>query len=487
MDVLSLAGPALESLFKRLLIMVLVSGLVCEIYNLCHPRHGVYYKPFGRQEPVIIRSPDALEELSEASELSQRAVYADIFGFKYMLSHTETEWDPNEQINQRYRLFTRAIRIAGVSQMKILQPYLQARMKKTFQEMVYSQVTTTESWTSIQVAPVMRDLATGMLGMYFFGEKLCQEPIFASAMSRYYDNTVTCMGAMQILPAILQPFAHSMITSKGHALKILFERLSQAADSKQDGWREDETLKSVPGISSHGSAQLLIRFESLVIQAIIGTWFAASHQPWINLHFVFLELCARPEYTDMIHNEIQDLENLDYESINSLPILDSFIKESQRDFLNILTVGIRRKALRPFKFSNGGPHVPVGKIACVSAWEIMHNEAKYPLADTFDGLRFIKAKDKTESGSAGTSLRGTKFTDASKDFPIWGLGSKVCPGRYHSALVIKMALVHLIAEYEFRLQDEPTSYRWFWETFQMPYELSKVLIRKRQQEKDMTA
>ena len=67
----------------------------------------------------------------------------------------------------------------------------------------------------------MRDLATGMLGMYFFGEKLCktinvdddsqrltnlgQEPIFASAMSRYYDNTVTCMGAMQILPAILQP------------------------------------------------------------------------------------------------------------------------------------------------------------------------------------------------------------------------------------------------------------------------------------------
>lgn len=55
-----------------------------------------------------------------------------------MLSHTKTEWDPNEQINQRYHLFTRAIRILGVSQIKPPQPYLQARMKKTFHEIVYS-------------------------------------------------------------------------------------------------------------------------------------------------------------------------------------------------------------------------------------------------------------------------------------------------------------------------------------------------------------
>lgn len=69
--------------------------------------------------------------------------------------------------------------------------------------------------------------------------------------------------------------------------------------------------------------------------------------------------------------------------------------------------------------------MPVGKIACVSAWDIMHNEAKYPNADTFDGHRFIKAENNTDSESADTSLRGTTFTDASKDFPIWGLGSKV--------------------------------------------------------------
>ena len=41
-------------------------------------RAGIYYKPFWRKEPVIIRNPDAMQELSESPALSQRAVYADV-------------------------------------------------------------------------------------------------------------------------------------------------------------------------------------------------------------------------------------------------------------------------------------------------------------------------------------------------------------------------------------------------------------------------
>lgn len=37
-----------------------------------------YYVPWSRTKPVIIRSPDHMQELSEATELSQRAVYADV-------------------------------------------------------------------------------------------------------------------------------------------------------------------------------------------------------------------------------------------------------------------------------------------------------------------------------------------------------------------------------------------------------------------------
>ena len=54
-----------------------------------------------------------------------------IFGFGYNMSHTEIFYDANEQIDLRYRLFARAIRINGVSQIDVLQPYLEARLVKT--------------------------------------------------------------------------------------------------------------------------------------------------------------------------------------------------------------------------------------------------------------------------------------------------------------------------------------------------------------------
>ncbi|KAL9105337.1 MAG: hypothetical protein Q9187_008728, partial [Circinaria calcarea] len=82
----------------------------------------------------------------------------------------------------------------------------------------------------------------------------------------------------------------------------------------------------------------------------------------------------------MIRHEIESQTALDCESIARLPVLDSFIKESVR--INPLDkVAIRRKALKPYTFSNGGPHVALGQIACVPAWDIMHNDAKYSNPD----------------------------------------------------------------------------------------------------------
>ena len=88
-----------------------------------------------------------MQELSEATELSQRAIYADvrttqhlnsstssnsrqIFAFKYNLTHEKIDMDPNEQTAARYRLFARAIRVIGLSQIAALQPYLQSRLEK---------------------------------------------------------------------------------------------------------------------------------------------------------------------------------------------------------------------------------------------------------------------------------------------------------------------------------------------------------------------
>jgi cytochrome P450 len=68
----------------------------------------------------------------------------------------------------------------------------------------------------------------------------------------------------------------------------------------------------------------------IMAQSLLGIWFAASHQPWMNLHFVLLELCTRPDYQTSLRNEILQAGELSYDRLEQLPLLDSFIKETMR-------------------------------------------------------------------------------------------------------------------------------------------------------------
>jgi cytochrome P450 len=77
-------------------------------------------------------------------------------------------------------------------------------------------------------------------------------------------------------------------------------------------------------------------------------------------------------------------------------------------------VAIRRKALSDYSFNDGSTHVPAGRIACVSSYNLMHDPKSYYSPDTFDPLRFI---EKTTNKSL------SKFTDVSENFPVWGYGS----------------------------------------------------------------
>jgi cytochrome P450 len=174
---------------------------------------------------------------------------------------------------------------------------------------------------------------------------------------------------------------------------------------------------------------------------------------------------------ELLRGEIGDPSRLNYTMLQNLPILDSFIKETVR--MNPLdTLAIRRKALKPFSFSNGGPQAVPGNIACVSSFDLMHDETSYPNAYRFDGLRFVPTKK-------DTTMRGTKLTDVSEKFPVWGFGSLACPGRFHASLVMKMVLVHLISNYDIRFEDPKARRQFRWETFTMPYESTRILIRPR--------
>jgi hypothetical protein len=69
---------------------------------------------------------------------------------------------------------------------------------------------------------------------------------------------------------------------------------------------------------------------AILAQAILGIWFAAAHQPWMNLDFIVLELSKHPECIQELRCEIGDPSLLSYSDIEGLSRLDSFIKETVR-------------------------------------------------------------------------------------------------------------------------------------------------------------
>ena len=314
--IISLPASTIENQFKRFF------QLLQDFYS------GHWYNPLGGGNIVMISSSKHFRELADSPELSLRAVYSDIFGFQYTIAHFETPLDPNEQASHRYRLFTSTIHNIGVSHLDALRVYQQARVGSIMDSLLDSHPSS-DGWQSCSLALLTRHLATGMLSTYFWGDVLCSEPEFHAAITDFYFDVVRSATFLPIVPSFAKGAAHKLLTGNGRAINTLFVRLRQVIEVR-DSWKEDENLKSITLLYNLIEQARGVDYwtADLLIQAIIGIWFAASHQPWINLHFVVLELSRRPSYAQALKEEIRT--HGDLENIARFPLLDSFIKECVR-------------------------------------------------------------------------------------------------------------------------------------------------------------
>ncbi|PVH92176.1 cytochrome P450 [Periconia macrospinosa] len=416
-----------------------------------------------------------IAELSEASTvLSQRAVYADMFGFK----HTMNNFNHNEVAKAKSRLLGRLIQVQGVNHLPKIFPCLVKRAEQSLEEQLTLGKVCSDG-ISLPVACTVRALTSRVMGVLFFGEKISSDPIFASALLRYPKEMVLCMVAFQVTPSFLSSSSHSekryvhgLITKQGDAQTIILKRLAHIMGAGRDAWDEDPAIRELTfawNIASIGLDSEYWNGPEHLAQTLLGVWFAAAHQPWMNLDFLLLQLCRRPDTQEALRQEIGTLEGLNYAKLMDLPFLDSFIKETVR--LHPLDkLAVRRKALQPYTFASGSPQIPAGATVAVSSYDLMHNSTDYPSPDDFQPRRFM---DK------GSPVRGTKFTEVSDRFPIWGYGSLACPGRFHASIVMKLVIAQFVMRYDMKLEDENARTFWSWETFIMPYESTRLIPKER--------
>lgn len=171
--------------------------------------------------------------------------------------------------------------------------------------------------------------------------------------------------------------------------------------------------------------------------------------------------------TDIRKELSRELRNPDpwsYDSVNRLEVMDSFIRESLRAN-PIGDVGLERTITSKdgFTFSNG-LHVPRGAILAAPLKAIQQDSANYP--GGFNPRRALEDPSRPN------------VTTISPEFLNFGLGRPACPSRWFAVNMQKLALGHLLLEYDFqRVEVRPPGVRKV--TLVEPCGRSKIVLRRR--------
>lgn len=200
---------------------------------------------------------------------------------------------------------------------------------------------------------------------------------------------------------------------------------------------------------------------------------AGIHTMLLRQLSVIYDLTAHPKHMDGLRAEIASLvPDWNKASYTRLRKLDSFMRESQR-MAPPTILGLKRIMQQPYTLEDG-THLPKGAYVCVAAHAIENDPKLFPEPEKFDGLRSFR----DEGPDPDVNIHAFAATETT--VLGFGYGKTACPGRFFASLVIKMSIVKLISEYEFKFmpgQGRPKS--WVVHEFLFASPWDKIQVRRR--------
>lgn len=208
---------------------------------------------------------------------------------------------------------------------------------------------------------------------------------------------------------------------------------------------------------------------------------ASIHTSQMNAVHVLYDLVARPGVIEPIREEIiqvikEDGEWIQWQkgSFSKLRKLDSFMRESQR-FNPPTLLSMHRVMLQSHRFDDGTV-LPKDAHVSMAVNAIQNDPDVTPAPEVFDGLRYYNLR-KLEGES-----HLHQFSTTQDKILNFGHGANSCPGRFFASLEIKIILVRLIMDYDFKLpngEGRPANLRAH--EFIFPNPDGTLLIRRRKE------
>ncbi|KAK1855248.1 cytochrome p450 [Colletotrichum chrysophilum] len=313
------------------------------------------------------------------------------------------------------------------------------------------QLPSSKEWQEVKFFPVALQLSSRLSAKILLGDRLARSKQWAALSISFASLILSAGRDLRPWPVLLRPLVHrflpslNLLRSQIALAKELMEPELAAARSQT---RKDADEKSKDSLSWIEEVRRGREFDVVAGQLFLT--FAAIHTTSSILTALMYDLLANPEYFGQLREEIVRVfgeENgWSKNSLYKLKLMDSCLKETAR--LHVLGPHMfNRKVEAPVTLSDG-THLPKGVHVSISMWQNRDPAIWGPDADKFDGHRFLRMREQP-----GQENRW-QFVSTSPEWLAFGHGMHACPGRFFASNEMKIVMVHLIMNYDWKIIGE---------------------------------
>ncbi|KAF5530134.1 ent-kaurene oxidase [Fusarium napiforme] len=311
-----------------------------------------------------------------------------------------------------------------------------------------------KDWTPVKVHDkVLRLIATNNARV-FQGTTASLDEEWLAASTGYVLACFDCIRALKQWHPYLRPLVYRFIPERAAIKDQWAKGRKRVMASMRERQEKGGNLEDPPTMLDHLSngrnehirddVELQLLHQMTLIAVGTVTTFSSTTQ-------AIYDLVAHPEYIPVLREEVESVPrdrdgNFTKESTVAMDKLDSFLKESQRFNSPDLTT-FQRAAIADMTLPDG-TFVPKGTKLEINTCSIHKDHQLYENPEEFDGLRFHKWR------KAPGKEKKYMYSSSGTDDLSWGFGRHACPGRYLSAINIKLIMAELLMNYDIKLPED---------------------------------
>jgi len=318
-------------------------------------------------------------------------------------------------------------------------------------------------WKPINVNNAMLQIIAIVSGSVFVGPELGRSPVYLDASIQYTVDLFSTAGELRAWPQFLRPLAAKFFVPG--VKKVLGYRES-ARDFLKPVIEERKRIRAAGEDEPNDVLQWMIaKSDKLGIKDVgdladaqLMLSLGAIHTTTMGATNLFYDLAAHdPSIISALQAEIKTVlaehdNKVTAQALQQMKLLDSVLRESQRLNTNSMAQFIRR--VHKDTTLSDGTLLPAGTNIAVPTLGVSHDGEYYPNPNEFNPFRFAELREgKVADPLKFSNKEQYQFVSVTKENTNFGFGRHACPGRFFASAEIKLIMIKILLDYEFKMPD----------------------------------